>query len=754
MEPSDKTLSEIALTRAEYEAIIERLQGRTPNALELGMFGALWSEHCGYKHTKLLLRELPSESERVLVKAGEENAGAVLINPDTAIVFKIESHNHPSAVEPYQGAATGVGGIVRDILAMGARPIVLMNSLRFGPPTDEQQRHLLNGVIAGIADYGNLIGVPNVGGEIMFDKSYSGNPLVNAMCVGLIESNAMDLNHKNGARINSARAFSGDRLLLVGAKTGRDGIHGASGLASQTLGTTPASETLDERASVQIGNPFFEKCLIEACLLTVQKFPATGVQDCGAAGITSAVVEMAANSGTGITINVDQVPLRDAGMTAYEIMLSETQERMLLAVPPGEEQQVIDIFNNWEVHAAVIGEFGLNQEITVHEQGNVVGNIPIKPLVTPKLYTFNPPKPALLKQRHAVSPSSPPITTTSLAESILKLLASPNIASKKCVWQQYDHMIQNNTVVAPGSDAAVLRLKGLQEGLAITTDGNARFCYLDPRTGGQIAVAEACRNLSVVGAEPIAITDGLNFGNPENDYTKYEIHEVIWGIKQACEALTVPVISGNASLYNETPHGAIMPTPIVGALGLLPNVQRHATAGFVRANDTLLLLGTSSPWDTPEGLPGSEYAFTVLGQRVGKPVIDLNLEKRVQALCRESIQNQVLDCAHDCSDGGLAVAVAECAIAGNIGTVIAHSLPKSWDAALFGESQSRVLVAVRPQHMERLKELILKHQVPYVELGTTGGNSVQFGHNLVIGLEELADAWNNGFALATGMAQV
>ena len=620
---SQELLDEVALSRREYEAILERLE-REPNELEIGLFGALWSEHCGYKHTKALLRTLPNRSDRLLVAPGAENAGVVDIGDGFAVAFKIESHNHPSAVEPYEGAATGVGGIVRDILAMGARPMALMNSLRFGPPDDERQRYLLNGVVSGISGYGNCIGVPNVGGEVVFDDSYVGNPLVNAMCIGIIE----------GGKIMSARAdAAGDLLVLVGAKTGRDGIHGASGLASRTF-----QEQAEMRSAVQVGNPFLEKVLIEACLEAIGLPGVVGMQDCGAAGITSAAIEMAERSELGINIDVAKVPRRENEMSPYEVMLSESQERMLLAVKPGHEDQLFELFEKWDLDAAIIGTFEAGNRVIVSDGRDRVSTTPVLTLTDAPEYRFNAPKPNWLDDLQSFDLSSLPELDITPNEALLKLLATPNIASKHIVWRQYDHQVQNNTVIAPGGDAALLRIQGTQRALAVSTDGNGRLVYLNPRAGAAIAVAEACRNLACVGAQPLALTDGLNFGNPETPDIQYQIQETIAGIAEAADAFSIPVISGNASLYNESAASAVQPTPIIGAVGIIEDVERHARSAFRDEGDAVILLGSDTPWDTANGLAGSEALATLHRTIAGNPDIDLDLEVRVQELCRALIR--------------------------------------------------------------------------------------------------------------------
>ena len=736
MTVSQETLDEIALSRAEYEAIVDRL-GREPGPLELGLFGALWSEHCGYKHTKALLRTLPSSSERILVAPGAENAGVIDLGDGLAIAMKVESHNHPSAVEPFEGAATGVGGIIRDIFAMGARPIALLNSLRFGQPSDARTRYLLNGVIGGISSYGNCIGIPDVGGEIFFSDTYKGNPLVNAMCVGLIE---------NGKMASASAREPGDLLLLVGADTGRDGIHGASGLASRTF-----EEQAEMRSAVQVGNPFLEKVLIEACIEALDLPGVVGLQDCGAAGITSAAIEMAERSVMGLQLFVDRVPRREEGMTPYEVMLSESQERMLLAVTAGTESEVFDLFDKWDLDATVIGEFEAGEDVRIFDNGMMVSSTPIITLTDAPRYEFSTPKPDWLTTLQNAELTVVPMPDTTAAEMLLKMLSAPNIASKFPVYRQYDYHVQTNTVIEPGGDAAVLRLKGTKRGIALTTDCNGRICYLDPEVGTAIAVAEACRNLSVTGAEPVALTDGLNFGNPETPDVQFQLTEAIAGMTRAANAFGIPIVSGNASLYNETAGAAIFPTPIIGALGVLDDVEKHSTVGFKAENDVIVLLGSDSAWDTTDGLAGSEYLEFVHGRVEGQPALDLDLEVRVQTVCRDAVRAGLVASAHDLSDGGMATALAECAIIGNIGASVTESPDAGgrWDAAMFGEAQSRILLSVSPDNLDRIKALAHDHDVPLAVIGLVGGDSLSFGDNCSVLLSDASDAWKNGFSRAT-----
>ncbi len=728
-----EALEALALSEAEYEMIVDRL-GREPSELELGMFGSLWSEHCGYKHSKPLLRMMDSESPRLLVSPGAENAGVVDIGDGLAVVMKIESHNHPSAIEPYQGAATGVGGIVRDIFAMGARPIALVNSLRFGPLSERRNRHLFGGVVSGISGYGNCIGIPDVGGEIFFAPCYSANPLVNAMCIGLVERDQL---------VRATTGEPGNLLVLVGADTGRDGIHGASGLASRTL-----EEERELRPTVQVGNPFMEKVLIEACLEAAQTGCVIGMQDLGAAGLTSSCVEAASNGGGGVDLDVAKVPRRDAGMTPYEVMLSESQERMLLVVKTEHEQQMRSIFDKWDLQLTVIGRVTDDKLARISEGARRAAAAPISLLTDPPLYRLQGVKPAHMAELQEYDLESVPLPTEQPRKLLLRLLASPNIASKEWVYRQYDNQVQNNTVVAPGGDAAILRVKGTAKGLALSTDGNGRYCYLDPYAGGMIAVAEACRNVACVGAEPIALTDCLNFGDPERPEVYYQLEECIRGMADASKALRAPVISGNVSLYNESKGEAVYPTPVVGSLGLLEDVACRAGVDFQDSGDIVVLLGASEISGDAAALAGSEYLELVHGLVAGRPTIDLGLEAAVQRACRRGIRERVIKSAHDCSDGGLAVSLAECCIISGIGFSGELPVRGRWDAALFGESQSRIVVTVAQDKLADLESICREEDVPNVRLGVTGGGSLAFNGLLDVSLSELEPAWRNGLEQA------
>ncbi len=731
MPVSKETLDSIALSEKEYQLIVERL-GREPNEVELGMFGALWSEHCGYKHSKALLKQFPSRARQVLVRPGEENAGVVDIGDGLAIVMKIESHNHPSAIEPFQGAATGIGGIVRDIFTMGARPIALMNSLRFGPLSNPRNRYLFHGVVGGIAAYGNCLGIPNVGGEIFFADCYSDNPLVNAFCLGIAKKENL---------VKSRAYGEGNLLMLVGADTGRDGLHGASGLASRTFeGDT------ELRSAVQVGNPFLEKLLIEACLELARTDWIVGMQDLGAAGLTSACVESAARGNGGIDIDVLKVPRREKGMTPYEVMLSESQERMLILVKKGYEAQVKALFDRWELRSDIIGRITSNGIARVREGEKLVAEVPIGLLTSPPVYLRRVKPPSWIEGLQKINLSSiPDMSPRKANKALLTLLASPNIASKHSVYRQYDHQVGNNTVVLPGNDAAVLRIKGTKKAISLTTDGNARYCYLNPYLGGAIAVAEAARNLVCTGARPLAITDCLNFGNPEKDDVYYQMKECIAGMARTCRELRIPVISGNVSLYNETRGRAIYPTPVVAMVGIIEDVSKHCTAEFKHEGDYVYLLGCTQVADSSIG--GSEYLQVIHGTVKGSPAIDLNLEKRLQRCCLEAIKKGIIKSAHDCSEGGLAVALAESCLLGGVGfTSFDLYFESRLDAALFGEAQSRIVVSVSPEHAWLLEKLADRWEVEALRLGIVSGKRLIIKGFIDLSLNELGKAWWNGLA--------
>ena len=733
MSISKETLDEVALNEEEYNLIVQQL-GREPNLVEIGLFGSLWSEHCGYKHSKLLLKLLPHSSPHVLVNPGEENAGVVDIGDGLCVVMKMESHNHPSAIEPYEGAATGVGGIVRDIFTMGARPIALLNSLRFGPLSEPRNRYLFGGVVSGIGGYGNCLGIPDVAGEVYFSPTYSANPLVNAMCVGIAEK---------GKLVSSTASGKGNLLMLVGADTGRDGLHGASGLASRTF-----EDERELRPTVQVGNPFLEKLLLEACLELADTDYIVGLQDLGAAGLTSSAIESASKGGSGIIIDVSRVPRREEGMTPYEVMLSESQERMLAIVKRGCEAKVKAIFDKWELRSDIIGEVTDDGVARITDGDEVVADVPITLLTTPPLYHPEGVKPAWIDELQKFDLSGIPDIGESASSVLLRLLASLNIASKEWVYRQYDHQVQINTAVAPGSDAGVLRIKGTQKAIALTTDGNGRYCYLDPYIGGIITVAEAARNLACTGAEPLAITDCLNFGNPEKPEVFYQLEQCIRGMAQACHILNIPVISGNVSLYNETRGEPIYPTPVIGMVGLIENIDRHSTIGFKREGDLIIMLGGNGKG--VDGRGGSEYLDLIHGIIAGAISIDLDLEKRVQQCCLDAIRQGTIRSAHDCSDGGLAVTLAEGCIAGGIGMRGGWEMTGRTDSELFGEEQSRVVVSVEPARLGELRDLAANHHVPLRELGAVGGDRFFIKNVIDLPLNEVTSAWKNSLGKAMG----
>ena len=735
MAVTKETLDEIALSRAEYDLIIERLD-REPNPVELGMFGALWSEHCGYKHSRPLLRLFSQKSNRVLSQTGAENAGAVDIGDGLAVVFKVESHNHPSAVEPLQGAATGVGGIVRDILAMGARPIALLNSLRFGPLDDPQNRYLFDGVVGGISWYGNCIGVPDVAGEICFDESYSQNPLVNAMCVGLVRAD----------NIATSSASEVDNvMLLVGAGTGRDGIHGASGLASRTF-----EEEVELRPTVQVGNPFLEKVLIEACLEALDTGLVNAIQDLGAAGLTSAAVESAASGGRGIRLDISQVHQREQGMSPYEVMLSESQERMLLVVAPENVPAINAVFEKWDVVCREIGLVIAEKTAQVAVGPELVVDLPIGPLSEAPQYRLEGKPSEEDIKRLQLDIDSVALPQEGPQATLLRLLASPNIANKQGVYRQYDHQVQTNTVVGPGSDAAVLRVKGTKKAIAVTIDGNGRLCQLDPYQGGLIVVAEVCRNLSCSGALPLAVTDCLNFGNPERPDVYHQLEQCIQGIAEACRVLEVPVVSGNVSLYNESRGQAIFPTPVVGGLGLLEDAAKATRSAFAAEGLVVGLLGADTLGIEVNDLAGSEYLQRVHGRVEGSPKIDIDLEKQVQQVCRDAIEQGLITSAHDCSEGGLAVALAECSIQGGMGFTGEFSVADRWDVTLFGERQSRIIVGLSEDRWDALVSLAAGFGVPAIKLGYTGGGRFRFNGQVDLSVSEISRVWNNGLEAVSG----
>jgi phosphoribosylformylglycinamidine synthase len=715
------------LTPDEYQKIL-KLLGRAPNYTELGVFSVMWSEHCSYKSSRHYLKRLPTEGPQVLQGPGE-NAGVVDIGDGLAVAFKMESHNHPSFIEPYQGAATGVGGILRDIFTMGARPIASLNSLRFGAVEHPRTAYLLSGVVAGIGGYGNCVGVPTVGGECFFDECYNANILVNAFTLGITT-------HK---RIFTGIAKGiGNPVMYVGSKTGRDGIHGAT-MASESF----SEEKEQRRPTVQVGDPFTEKLLLEACLELMEKDYIVGIQDMGAAGLTSSSSEMAARGGVGIELDLSRVPLRERGMSPYEILLSESQERMLLVARQGTEEEITRIFEKWDLDAVVVGRVTDDRQFRALFSGAQVACIPVEALTKEapvyQRTVAGPPGQDQLQQLDLAAITEP----KDLAVTLKQLLAAPNIASKEWIFRQYDHYVRSNTVVAPGADAAVIRIKGSEKGLAITVDGNSRYCYLDPYIGGIIAVAEAARNLACVGARPVGLTDCLNFGSPENPAVMWQFAEVIRGMRDACVALQVPVVSGNVSFYNDTDGTPIYPTPTIGMVGLLDEVERAVTPWFKSAGDVVVLLGR-----TREELGGSEYVKFIHGLTRGTPPwIDLKMERAVQDCCREAIEGGLLRSAHDISDGGLAVALAECSVSGPdkpLGVRIERHEMIRGDALLFSESQSRIVVSLAETHLDELREIAARHNVPLQVIGSVGGNRFMIQPLLSLPVEDLRAAWKGG----------
>lgn len=718
---------EHGLTEDEYEKIKEFL-GRTPTFTELGVYSVMWSEHCSYKNSILEIKKLPNKGPQLLVGAGEENAGLVDIGDGLACAFKIESHNHPSAIEPYQGAATGVGGIHRDIFTMGARPVASLNSLRFGKMQEPRVRFLLDGVVRGIGDYGNSFGVPTVGGEIYFDEKYEGNPLVNAMSVGIV---------KVGQTASAVAKGEGNPVLIVGSSTGRDGIHGAT-FASEEI----SEESEEKRPSVQVGDPFTEKLLLEATLEAIKTGAIVGIQDMGAAGISCSSSEMSAKGKCGMRIDLDKVPMREDGMTAYELLLSESQERMLIVAEKGREQDIIDVYEKWDVNAVVIGEVTDGEMVTYEQNGKIKADIPADSLVlgggAPQ-YVREAERPKYLDetQNFDFSTLDHP---KDYASVVRQLIGSPNIASKRWVYEQYDSMVRTNTVQGPGpSDAGVVRIKGTNKALAVKTDCNGRYVYLNPRKGGQIAVAEAARNVVCAGGRPLAITNCLNFGNPYKPEVYWTFKEALAGMSDACKTFNTPVTGGNVSFYNENPNTAIFPTPVIGMLGLINDVENEAmTASFKNEGDTVYYIGAER-----KGLGGSEYLSVVHELATGDaPDIDLEFEQKLQEGLLEAIQGQLVNAAHDLSDGGLAIALAEMAIFGKIGAKVEpKALSGDTVEVLFSEAQSGVLVTVQPEKEQAFAEHMQSAGIPSKELGTVGGSELEAGELFKLDVQEMIDIY-------------
>jgi phosphoribosylformylglycinamidine synthase len=726
---------ELGLTHAEYEHIVE-IQGRVPTVCELYIYSLMWSEHCSYKHSKKALRAFPTEGEAVLQGPGE-NAGVISVGDGWAVAFKMESHNHPSAIEPYQGAATGIGGIIRDIFTMGARPVASLDSLRFGTLDKPRQRYLFDGAVAGIGGYGNCLGVPTVGGEVYFDEAYEGNCLINAMAIGLMREERLTRAVGEGP---------GNLLLLIGSTTGRDGIGGASVLASQEFD----ERAEDKRPAVQVGDPFTEKLLIEACLELLDRELLVALGDLGAAGLTSSASEMASRGGVGLEIDVTRVPLREEGMEPFEIMVSESQERMLAVVEPGKLEDAQAVCERWGLLSTVIGRITDSGRFIVTRGDEIVGDMPAVRLAhdAPE-YDPAVERPGYLDEAQAFDPMSLPHPKgrADLERTLLDLLASDNISSRRWIWRQYDHQVMLNTVVLPGSDAAVLRIRDFEgrdaggRGIAATTDCNGRYCYLDPRVGAKIAFAEAARNIACTGARPAAITDCLNWGNPEKPEVFWTFREAVEGLAEACRHAGVPVISGNVSFYNESFGNAIYPTPTVGMVGVIDDVEKAVRMAFSTERDVIVRLG-----ETDAEFGGSEYLSMVHDTIAGAPpAVDLDAEAALRRVLIEAAERGLLASAHDCSEGGMVVALAECCIAGGVGADVHLDGDLAPVVALFSESQARAIVSLAEADIDALEDLAEEAGVPFGVVGTVGGDalSVEIGESaaLELPIARLADVW-------------
>ncbi len=720
---------EHGLTEEEYSKILNILN-RVPTYTELGIFSVMWSEHCSYKNSIALLKTLPREGKKLLVGAGEENAGLVDIGDNLAVAFKIESHNHPSAVEPYQGAATGVGGIMRDIFTMGARPIASLNSLRFGSLKDARTRFLFDGVVRGIGDYGNSFGVPTVAGEVYFDECYQDNPLVNAMAVGIV----------NKSLIASAVAKgAGNPIMIVGSSTGRDGIHGAT-FASEEI----SEKSEAKRPSVQVGDPFTEKLLLEATLEIIRNGWLIGIQDMGAAGISCSTSEMSAKGNSGMKINLDSVPLREQGMTAYEIMLSESQERMLCCVKKGYEDKVKEVFNKWDLNCEIIGEVTDQGLLEIDYQGEKKTSVPAFDLVLgggAPVYFRESTEPKYIHELRKFNfcPLPEPL---SIEESFKKIFSSPNIVSKKWVYEQYDSMVRTNTIVGPGCDAAVVFIKGTKKALAMKTDCNGRYVYLNPKEGTKLAVAEAARNIVCSGGKPLAITNCLNFGNPYKPELYWQFKEAIAGMGEACRYFDTPVTGGNVSFYNESPNTAVYPTPTIGMVGLIEDLKNVTTSYFKKENDLIYLLGEDF-----EEIGGSEYLKIIHGKVAGDcPRINLATEVNLQKTLQELIELSLINSAHDISEGGIACAIAECCVMNQekmIGAEVNIPVKSRVDFSLFSESQSRVIISLDMKNQELAEDILNKAKQPFILIGKTGSNALLINKKIRISLVNLADIYFN-----------
>jgi len=707
-EITPEIVKEHGLTPEEYERIVGAM-GREPNFTELGIYSVMWSEHCSYKSSRFHLKKLPTEAPWVICGPGE-NAGVIDIGDDQAVIFKMESHNHPSYIEPYQGAATGVGGILRDVFTMGARPVANLNALRFGEPNHPKTKHLLAGVVEGVGGYGNCVGVPTVGGETNFDPSYNGNILVNAMTVGLADKNKI---------FYCAAAGVGNPVVYVGSKTGRDGIHGA------TMASAEFTEDSEEkRPTVQVGDPFTEKLLIEACLELMDTDAIIAIQDMGAAGLTSSSVEMASKGGVGFELNLDKVPQREENMTPYEMCLSESQERMLMVLKPGREDMAKAIFEKWELDFAVIGEITDTGKLTLTFGGEIVGDMPIDSLVddAPEYERPYVPTP---KREVADVPAA-----DDLNKAVIDLVGGPHLCSRRWIWEQYDHMVMGDTIQRPGGDAAVVRVHGTDKALAICTDVTPRYCFADPVGGGRQAVAETWRNITAVGGTPLAITNCLNFGNPERTDIMGQFVGCLEGMAEACIALDYPIVSGNVSLYNETNGSGILPTPAIGGVGVMADSSKMATIGFKRVGDVVLLLG-----ETKNELGSSLYQRELLGDNSeapsAPPHVDLALERRTGDFVRTFIENGQVDTCHDLSDGGLIAALADMAISGSLGVNVSVESDLPLHAALFSETQARYLIAASAETAEEIGKAASDAGIPVAILGKTGGKRLRVNEGAV-----------------------
>lgn len=722
-----KTALDHGLTEEEYKKIVDTL-GREPNITELGILAAMWSEHCSYKSSRIHLRKFPTTGE-VVIQGPGENAGIIDIGDGQCAVFKMESHNHPSFIEPYQGAATGVGGILRDIFTMGARPIAILDSLRFGDPSLPKTKYLVGGVVSGIAGYGNCIGIPTVGGEVYFDECYNGNPLVNVFALGITKNDEIFRGYAKGL---------GNPVIYVGSKTGRDGIHGAV-MASETF----TKEAEEKRPAVQVGDPFTEKLLLEACLELFKTGVVVGIQDMGAAGLTSSSTEMAERAGTGIRIDIEKVPRREESMTPYEVMLSESQERMLMVLEKGKEDIAEKIFMKWGLDFSVIGEVTDSGKLIITEEGKTAAEIPIS-LISEEAPVYDRPfsKPAYIKETRGLDLSAIPVPKD-MNRVFLKLLSSPTLSDKRWIWEQYDHMVRTNTVVLPGSDAAVVRIKDTKKALAMTVNCNQTYCYLDPFTGAGIAVAESARNLACSGALPLAITDCLNFGSPEEPGVMWQFKRAIEGISEAAVRLNTPVVSGNVSFYNQTGRSAIYPTPTIGMVGLITDVEKHITQWFKDDGDVIVLLG-----ETREELGGSEYMKQAHGIVAGKPPrLDLEAESNLVRALLEASDRGILKSAHDLSEGGIALSLAESCFTpeNTVGITVELSGTIRGDALLFSESQARAVVSLDNQNTGILRTITESNNVPMTVIGTVGGTGFLIKGLIDIPVSEARRAWAAGF---------